>query len=83
MYYFTPESKCEKKEMHPDTFIFQFGTLGYFCMPFANVHWYFFTQTASSTKITGTGCNIQPPRKIPDALMDVKCSVSILSLCHE
>ena len=28
MYYFTPESKWEKKEMHPDTFIFQFGTLG-------------------------------------------------------
>lgn len=38
MYYFTPESKWEKKEMHPDTFIFQFGTLGCFCMPFANVH---------------------------------------------
>lgn len=79
---FAPESKWEKKEMHPGTFIFQFGTLGYFCMTFANGHWNFCTKTASSTKTVGTGYNIQLSGKPPDALMEVKCSMSVLSLSH-
>lgn len=79
---FSPESKWEKKEMHPSTFIFQFGTLGYFCMTFAKMHSNFFTKTASSIKTVETRYNIQLSGEPPDALTEVKCSMSILSLSH-
>lgn len=72
---FTPESKWEKKEMHPGTFIFQFGTMGSFYVTFANLRWNFFAKTASSAKTAGTGCNIQLSGKLPDALIEVKCSM--------
>lgn len=77
---FAPKSKWEKKEIHPVTFIVHFGTPGYFCMAFVNVHWNFFTKTDSSIKTVGTEYNIKPSGKPPDVMMEVKCSMSILSL---
>lgn len=49
-------------------------------MTFANVHWNFFTQIASSAQTSGTVYNIQLPGKPSDALIEVKFSMNVLSL---